>query len=42
MAMSQTIDKMDQKLVTPTEIQWAPGPAVLPAGIQGAILYGDA
>ena len=41
MAMSQTIDKMDQKLMTPAEMQWAPGPAILPAGIQGAVLYGD-
>ena len=37
-AMSQT---MDHKLVTPAEIQWEPGPAVLPAGIRGAVLYGD-
>jgi quercetin dioxygenase-like cupin family protein len=37
-AMSQT---MDHKLVTPAEIQWEPGPGVLPAGIQGAVLYGD-
>jgi quercetin dioxygenase-like cupin family protein len=37
-AMSET---MDNKLVTPAEIQWGPGPAVLPAGIQGAVLYGD-
>ncbi len=36
--MSQT---MDHKLVTPAEIQWGPGPAVLPAGIRGAVLYGD-
>jgi hypothetical protein len=41
MAMSQTMDRMDNKLVTPAEVQWAPGPAVLPAGIQGAVLYGD-
>lgn len=41
MAMSQTIDKMDQKLMTPAEMQWTPGPAILPAGIQGAVLYGD-
>jgi len=41
MAMSQTIEKMDNKLVTPPEIQWAPAPAVLPAGAQGAALYGD-
>jgi quercetin dioxygenase-like cupin family protein len=37
-AMSQTIDN---KLVTPAEIQWRPAPAVLPAGAQGALLYGD-
>jgi quercetin dioxygenase-like cupin family protein len=36
--MSQT---MDNKLVTPAEMKWEPGPAVLPAGIQGAVLYGD-
>ena len=36
--VSQT---MDHKLVTPAEIQWEPGPSVLPAGIQGAVLYGD-
>ena len=38
MAMPET---MIQKLVTPAEIQWGPAPAVLPAGIQGAVLYGD-
>src|SRR5262245_25109747 len=37
-AMSET---MDNKLVTPAEIRWGPGPAVLPAGIKGAVLYGD-
>jgi hypothetical protein len=36
--MTQT---MNNKLVTPAEIQWGPGPAVLPAGAQGAVLYGD-
>src|SRR6188472_143382 len=41
MAMSQTMDKTDQTLLTPAEIQWAPAPAVLPAGAQGAVLYGD-
>ena len=41
MAMSQTIDEMDHTLVTPAEIQWRPAPAVLPAGAQGAVLYGD-
>jgi quercetin dioxygenase-like cupin family protein len=41
MAMSQTMEKMDNKLVTPAEIQWEPAPAVLPAGAQGAALYGD-
>jgi quercetin dioxygenase-like cupin family protein len=34
-------EAMDHKLVPPAEIQWGPGPAVLPAGIQGAVLYGD-
>ena len=38
MAMSQT---MNNKLVAPAEIQWGTGPAILPAGIQGAILHGD-
>jgi quercetin dioxygenase-like cupin family protein len=37
-AMSEAIN---HKLVTPAEIQWGPAPAVLPAGAQGAILYGD-
>jgi hypothetical protein len=41
MAMSQTMDKMDHTLVKPAEIQWRPAPAVLPAGAQGAVLYGD-
>jgi quercetin dioxygenase-like cupin family protein len=38
MAMSQA---MDNKLVTSAEIQWGLGPAILPAGAQAAILYGD-
>jgi quercetin dioxygenase-like cupin family protein len=41
MAMSQTIDKVDHKLVTPAEIQWEPGQDVLPVGAQVSILYGD-
>lgn len=32
---------MNNKLVTPAEIQWEPGPAILPPGIQGAVLFGD-
>ena len=40
MAMSQAME-MHNKLIKPAEIQWAPGPAILPAGIQGAVLYGD-
>ena len=32
---------MDHTLVTPAEIQWRPAPAVLPAGAQVSILYGD-
>lgn len=28
-------------MVAPDEIQWGPGPAVLPAGAQAAMLYGD-
>ena len=39
MAMSQTMKKMSQtmnnKLVTPAEIQWGTGPAILPEGAQG-------
>ena len=38
MAISQT---MNNKLVTPAEIQWGTGPAILPAGAQAAVLYGD-
>ena len=38
MAMSQT---MNNKLVTPAEIQWGTGPAILPGGAQAAVLYGD-
>ena len=38
MAMSET---MTQTLVTPADIRWGPAPAVLPAGIQGSVLYGD-
>src|SRR6516225_9308425 len=38
MAMSQTADN---KLVTPQEIKWTAGPAILPEGIEAAILYGD-
>src|SRR5262249_4877968 len=41
MAMSQTMDKMDHTLVTRAELQWSPAPAVLPAGAQSAVLYGD-
>jgi hypothetical protein len=32
---------MDNKLVTPAEIRWVTGPAILPAGAQAAVLYGD-
>jgi len=39
--MAMMPETMIQKLVTPAEIQWGPAPAVLPAGIQGAVLYGD-
>jgi hypothetical protein len=38
MAMSQT---MNNKLVTPGEIQWGPATAVLPPGAQEAVLFGD-
>jgi quercetin dioxygenase-like cupin family protein len=36
-----TTETMIHTLVTPAEIQWGPAPAVLPTGIQGAVLYGD-
>jgi quercetin dioxygenase-like cupin family protein len=29
------------KIVSPTEIKWAPGPASIPPGAQAAVLYGD-
>ncbi|MCL4765927.1 MAG: cupin domain-containing protein [Hyphomicrobiaceae bacterium] len=29
------------RIVTPQEIEWGAGPASLPAGAQGALLYGD-
>lgn len=32
----------EQKMFTPQEIKWSPGPASLPAGAEMAILYGDA
>jgi hypothetical protein len=32
---------MEMKLVTPAEIQWGTGPAILPAGAQAAVLDGD-
>jgi quercetin dioxygenase-like cupin family protein len=38
MAMSEA---MNNTLVIPAEIQWEQAPAVLPAGAQGAVLYGD-
>ena len=38
MAMSKP---MNTKLVRPAEIQWEIGPAILPAGAQAAVLYGD-
>jgi len=38
MAISQT---MINKLITPAEIQWETGSAILPSAAQTAILYGD-
>jgi quercetin dioxygenase-like cupin family protein len=38
MAMSET---MNNKLVTPAEIKWGTGPAILPARAQAAVFYGD-
>lgn len=32
----------EHRLLTPAEIQWAAGPASLPAGAQFSMLYGDA
>ena len=32
---------MNNKLVAPAEIQWEIGPAILPAGAQAAVLYGN-
>jgi len=32
---------MNSKLVAPAEIQWEIGPAILPAGAQAAVLYGN-
>ena len=31
----------DQRLYTPQEVRWAPGPASLPKGAEAALLYGD-
>ena len=33
--------RTNNELLTPAEIHWGPGPAVLPAGAQEARLYGD-
>jgi quercetin dioxygenase-like cupin family protein len=38
-ALAQAPD--DQKMFTPQEIKWSPAPAVLPAGAEMAVLYGD-
>jgi hypothetical protein len=32
---------MDNKLLTPAEIQWRPGPSILPLGALEAVLYGN-
>lgn len=29
------------KIVAPDAVKWGPGPAVLPAGVETAVLYGD-
>ena len=39
-AHAQSAD--EQKMFTPQEIKWSPGPASLPAGAEVAVLYGDA
>ncbi len=39
-AIAQTAG--EQKMFTPPEIKWSPGPASLPAGAEMAVLYGDA
>jgi len=31
----------EQKILSPQEIKWAPGPASLPPGAQATVLYGD-
>jgi quercetin dioxygenase-like cupin family protein len=36
-----TSQTMSNKLVTPSDIPWGPGPDILPAGAQEARLYGD-
>lgn len=37
----QAADDHDHTIVTSPEVQWAPGPPVLPAGAQAAVLYGN-
>jgi quercetin dioxygenase-like cupin family protein len=39
MAMGQTAS--EQKMFTPQDIKWSPGPPSLPAGAEVAVLYGD-
>jgi len=39
-AIAQTAG--EQKMLTPQQIKWSPGPASLPAGAEVAALYGDA
>src|SRR5262245_64720808 len=39
---SASAQTAEQKMFTPPEIKWSPGPASLPAGAEIAVLYGDA
>jgi len=38
-AMAQTMDA--DKIVSPQEVAWGPGPPSIPPGAQAAVLYGD-
>jgi quercetin dioxygenase-like cupin family protein len=38
-ALAQTMD--EHKVVSPQDIEWAPGPASIPPGAEAAVLYGD-
>ena len=40
-ALAQTAEKHDASIHRPSEINWQPGPAALPAGAKMAALEGD-